>query len=190
MKHSPHCKNCKIKVTKLLAEIFGEIKQGYNLGLPSKIEHYKNELFYNNLDKIYKKLQHYRNYKKFVFVKKLPNVDFFAIQPGIIIEFDEPQHFTELRKIALSTYQNGLNLWFDKDRWQSLCTKLNRKDNNPFYRDEQRAWYDTLRDFAPKMLNLKPTIRLYASDFVWCSLNPTNESDIEMFKNIIKKGKI
>jgi hypothetical protein len=28
-----------------------------------------------------------------------------------------------------------------------LCEEINAKDNYPPYRDEQRAWYDTLRDF-------------------------------------------
>jgi len=67
-----------------------------------------------------------------------------------------------------------------------LCEKINAKDNDPPYRDEQRAWYDTLRDFLPSILGLNPTIRLYAKDFVWCSLNSDNPEDVEKFRRIIE----
>ena len=68
-----------------------------------------------------------------------------------------------------------------------LCERINSKDNNPPYRDEQRAWYDTLRDFLPALIGFKPTIRLFTWDFVWCSLDPDNPSDIRRFKNILKR---
>ncbi len=185
MKHNVHCQDCKAIFPKLLAAIFGEIKRGYNIGISCRIEDYKNNIYFGHLEIIYKKLQNYRHYREFVLRKKLANVDFFAIESGIIIEFDEPQHFTELRKIALSNYPDYLDIGFDKSKWQSLCTKLNREDNNPVYRDEQRAWYDTLRDFAPNILNLKPTIRLYAGDFAWCTLNLNNKSDVTILEQII-----
>ena len=47
-------------------------------------------------------------------------------------------------------------------------------------RDEQRAWYDTLRDLVPSIMGLQPTVRLYASDQVWCSLDP----DFDMWNAI------
>ncbi len=29
------------------------------------------------------------------------------------------------------------------------CDRVHARDNEPCYRDEQRAWYDTLRDILP-----------------------------------------
>jgi hypothetical protein len=55
-----------------------------------------------------------------------------------------------------------LELGFDKKRWIRLCETIGAKDNDPPYRDEQRAWYDTLRDFLPSIRGLKPTIRLHS----------------------------
>ena len=185
IKHNERCKACKITVANLLAEMYGEIKLNYNLNVPCRIEDYTNNALHDDLDKIYKKLQLHRNYVSFVKAKKLPNVDFFAPTAEVIVEFDESQHFTELRAISISEYPEDMALGFDKRKWQSLCSKLRRKDNDPPYRDEQRAWYDTLRDFAPKILDLKPTIRLYSSDYIWCSLNSANKLDIATFKKFL-----
>ncbi|OGW32307.1 MAG: hypothetical protein A2X59_00650 [Nitrospirae bacterium GWC2_42_7] len=187
IRHNERCKDCKITVAKLLVEIYGEIKINYNLNVPCRIEDYTNHVLYGDLERIYKKLQLQRNYISFVKANKLPNVDFFAPSAKVIVEFDESQHFTELRAISISEYPEDMELGFDKRKWQSLCSKLRRKDNDPPYRDEQRAWYDTLRDFVPNMLDLKPTIRLYSSDYIWCSLKPVNKTDIVAFKNILKR---
>ncbi|HPU23972.1 MAG TPA: hypothetical protein PL149_07445 [Candidatus Kapabacteria bacterium] len=65
---------------------------------------------------------------------------------------------------------------------------FNAKDNDPIYRDEQRAWYDTLRDFLPAIKGLKPTVRLFAKDYVWCSFDPDNQSDVKKFENLLKGG--
>jgi hypothetical protein len=72
------------------------------------------------------------------------------------------------------------------------CKEVHARDNDPLYRDEQRAWYDTLRDFAPHAKGMLPTLRLDASGFTWndrklewCSLNPANATDIETFRHIL-----
>jgi hypothetical protein len=52
-------------------------------------------------------------------------------------------------------------LGFDKRKWIELCDQINAHDNYPLFRDEQRAWYDTLRDFLPTIKPLLPTVRLY-----------------------------
>jgi len=76
----------------------------------------------------------------------------------------------------------------DKKRWIELCETINAKDNDTrtSYRDEQRAWYDTLRDFLPSVKGIKPTIRLFSKDFVWCSLDPNNPLDVQKFKRYLK----
>ena len=64
--------------------------------------------------------------------------------------------------LALSKYPDNQPLRFSRRRWIALCEKHAAKDNDPPYRDEQRAWYDTLRDLVPLLNGLKPTLRLYA----------------------------
>ncbi len=184
-KHNERCKTCKARVKELLHHIFGKVIVNYNLDLPSAAEDYSHLTSGKELTKIHQALQEYRDNKHFVKAKKMPHVDFFIPEPGFIVEFDESQHFTKLREIALANYPSMLTVGFDKMKWMELCSKLNKKDNDPIYRDEQRAWYDTLRDFAPAIKHLKPTVRLFASDFVWCSLDPTSKDDIQIFAKII-----
>ena len=184
-RHNERCKDCKIRIEELLNLIYKKVIVNYNLKLPSKIEGYAGSPFERELTQIHASLQKYRGHNFFVKAKKLPNVDFFVPEPGFIVEFDESQHFTKPREISLSCYSDELTLGFNKAKWVNLCTTLNKKDNDPAYRDEQRAWYDSLRDFAPKILNIKPTIRLYASDYVWCSLDANNKPDQKKFRELI-----
>lgn len=67
-----------------------------------------------------------------------------------------------------------------------LCKKINAKDNDPPYRDEQRAWYDTIKGFLHSIKGLQTTVTLYAKDFAWCSLDPSNPRDVERFKSMLK----
>ena len=184
-KHNESCKACKIRIEELLNRIYKKVDVNYNLNLPSKIEDYAGSPFEKQLTQIHESLQKYRGHKTFVKAKKLPNVDFFIPEPGFIVEFDESQHFTKPREIALSCYSDELPLGFNKDKWVNLCGTLNKKDNDPAYRDEQRAWYDSLRDFAPGILKINPTIRLYASDYVWCSLDVNSKSDQKKFIELL-----
>ena len=61
------------------------------------------------------------------------------------------------------------------------------RDDDPPYRDEQRAWYDTLRDFLPSVLGLLPTVRLAVSEYPWCKLNPNSTEDVEKFRQILSE---
>jgi len=186
MVHNERCKKCKETIKLLLEKIFGKVEVNYKFDAGANIEYYKNHLLYSNLNEIYENLQNRRGFNKFVKAHTLPNCDFFIPNPGFILEFDESQHFTPLRKIALQSYPQGLRLGFDKEKWIKLCEKINAKDNDPSYRDEQRAWYDTLRDVLPDLKGLKPTIRLFARDFYWCSLDKNNPSDIDKFESFLK----
>lgn len=184
-KHNERCKDCKIRIEELLRLIYKKVIVNYNLELPSKLEDYTGSPLEKQLAQIHAGLQKYRGHKIFVKAKKLPNIDFFIPEPGFIVEFDESQHFTKPREITLSGYSDALTLGFSKSKWINLCATLNKKDNDPAYRDEQRAWYDSLRDFAPSILKIKPTIRLYASDHVWCSLDANSKSDQEHFRELL-----
>jgi len=90
--------------------------------------------------------------------------------------------------LALLHYPHDLLLGFDKQEWIERCRTLRKKDNDPPFRDEQRAWYDTVRDFAPIIVNLKPTVRLFSKDLIWCELNPEGPKDVELFKLKLFKG--
>jgi hypothetical protein len=178
-RHYERCKECKKRIHELLIECFGDVKKNYNLRLSNRPDSFSSNSCFSDLNRIFIMLQDYRGYKEFVRSKRLPNVDFFAMEPGVIIELDESQHFTFPRMIALKEYPSYLELGFDRKTWIELCTRMSRKDNAPPYRDEQRAWYDTLRDFAPYILDLKPTMRLFAKESIWCEL------DLDKFKTII-----
>ncbi len=108
----------------------------------------------------------------------MPAVDYYLPAQRVVVEFDESQHFTQLRRVALETYPATLRLGFDRHRWIELSRKLDRHDNDPYDRDETRAWYDTLRDFAGvgsgSLAEARPTVRLYARDEVWCQLDLSN----------------
>ncbi len=188
-KHNERCKECKERVYEMLQEIFGEVKRNYNLDLPSKLESFENLPDFKALSDIYSSLEDYRNHKKFVKAKKLHSVDFFIPDPGFIVEFDESQHFTIPRKIALDNYPKEIELGFDKKRWISLCDHIYAKDNDPIHRDEQRAWYDVIRDFAPLLKDLSPTVRLFARDYKWCSLDLSNQQDKNKFMNFLGLNK-
>lgn len=184
-KHDERCKKCKKRVFELLSKMFGEVKTNYNLHISNNPDSYINTPFYSDLKTIYSALQNYRGFDHFTRSKMLPNVDYFVVNPGIIVEFDESQHFTKPREIALRNYPEKLKLCFDKKRWIDQCRSLHKKDNYPPFRDEQRAWYDTVRDFAPISLHLKPTVRLFSKEIMWCKLNPNNINDLETFKRFI-----
>lgn len=183
--HDERCKECKKHVFLLLSNLFGEVKKDYNLHLSLNFRYLQRSPYYSSLKDIYSSLQNKRGNKDFVKSKNLPNVDFYVVDHEFILEFDESQHFTPCRKLALEKYPEELKLGFDRPRWIKLCDELKKRDNDPIYRDEQRAWYDTLRDFAPSILKSRPTVRLYARDQVWCELDPDREEDLQKFLKIL-----
>lgn len=184
--HNERCPRCKETIKAMLEKIYGIVETSYKFEIGNHPEDFRNTSYYENLKEIYEALQNQRGFKEFIKSETLPNCDFFVPNPGFIVEFDESQHFTLPRKIVLGHYPEKLELGFDRKKWIELCERITAKDNDPPYRDEQRAWYDTLRDFLPTTKGLKPTIRLYAKDSIWCGLNPTNPSDIERFKSLLK----
>lgn len=183
--HSERCKDCKIRIYELLTKLFGEVKYNHNLKIPNNLDLLKDNAFYTDLKKILTLLQKHGEYDKFIRAKRLPNVDYFVVNPGFILEFDESQHFTKPREITLKNYPPKLRLKYNKEKWIELCIKLHKKDKDPHYRDEQRAWYDTMRDFSSSILDLQPTIRLFAKSYVWCDLNPERKQDIIEFQNLL-----
>lgn len=180
-----NCPKCKETVGKMLDKIYNKTDANHKFSIGVKPEDLKQSKYYSELKSIYIALQSHRGHNDFVRAKKLAGCDFFVSNPPFILEFDESQHFTLPRKIALEMYPKELKIGFDRKKWIELCERLNKKDNDPPFRDEQRAWYDTLRDFLPTIMPLEPTRRIYSKCHIWCDLNPDNESDIEKFTGLI-----
>ena len=116
---------------------------------------------------IIQSLVNYRNKIEFVKTHK-PNCDFVIESKKIIVEYDERQHFSEARKIALEAYPSNVMLFFDKEKWIEYCEKINAKDNDPHFRDEQRAFYDSVRDIASDK-NGYNLYRIKDNEFDWTS---------------------
>ena len=183
--HSERCPECKVRVRQLLERIYGTCIPNYRLGWPTQLSAYSATPIFDHLERVLRRLKEFRGHSNFVKSESIPPIDFFIPQPGFIVEFDESQHFTTPRKIALSLYPPNPLVGFPLDRWISLCEAHNAKDNDPPYRDEQRAWYDTLRDIVPILHGMQPTVRLYAGDRPWCSLDPHNNDDLDTFKAML-----
>ena len=183
--HNERCPECKQSVNRLLAALFGVVEVNWDLNIACRLDDYKNTKFYGALESIHTALQKHRGFDNFVMSKKLPRVDFFIPERNCIVEFDESQHFTKTRDIALSLYPIDQDVGFSVVRWRALCQKLNKRDNDPPYRDEQRAWYDTLRDFAPKLIGTGQIVRLYSRDQIWCALNPESKTDLMIFEQFV-----
>jgi hypothetical protein len=93
--------------------------------------------------------------------------DFFLPKLNMAIEFDERQHFTPLRAAALRVYPKEALLGFERVRWIELSETIRAGDNSPAYRDEQRAFYDAIRDIMIPRIGLKPLIRIFEDDVHW-----------------------
>lgn len=189
-RHNERCPECKNTIERMLKKIYGDVKSNYGFEVSTNVNDYKDVPFSQELKKILFELQKDRDYEDFIRTPTLPRCDFFVPNPGFIVEFDESQHFTLSRKISLQNYPQSLKLGFSRMKWISLCEKINAKDNDPPFRDEQRAWYDTIRDFLPEIKGLKPTIRLFSKYLHWCRLNPEDQEDVDRFKSFVEKGKV
>lgn len=187
--HNERCPECKQIIEKMLRKIYGAVKRNYKFEAGTLPEDFEESLFYHDINDIFSALRKCRGHEDFVLASDLPRVDFYVPNSGFIVEFDESQHFTACRKESLLKYPDTLEVGFDTGRWIELCEKIDAKDNDPPYRDEQRAWYDTLRDFIPTIKQINPTIRLFSKDFPWCNLNPEVQYDIKKFKALLEGSK-
>lgn len=188
-RQAPHsgerCPACKVRVRELLQALFGRVDERHSLGVGALPGDYDGTPHGDALDAIYARLVAHRGYADFVRARQLPPCDYFVPEPGFILEFDESQHFTTPRGIALQSYPSTLPIGFDCHRWLALCQEVGARDPDPPYRDEQRAWYDTLRDFAHASLGLRPTVRLYAGQTAWCRLDPQRRTDLDTFRQLL-----
>jgi hypothetical protein len=169
----------------LLEAIYGTVEKNPKIEASTNPEDYRNSPLYSSLLAIYTALQQHRVYRDFVRTPSMPNCDFWVPKPGFVVEFDESQHFTNCRALALERYPVEVTFGFDREMWLNRCREIHATDPDPPFRDEQRAWYDTLRDFVPHVKGFHPTLRLFASEFEWCSLKADTERDVETFRQIL-----
>jgi len=176
------CSECKNTIIEMLRGHYGLVKLEHKFYLSTQLEDYKGLRCYPHLKKIYNALAAFRGFTGFNRAKSLKPCDIYLVEQDIVVELDELQHFSKARAIALDNYPPDLTTGFDRSRWISLAKSIDSKDPDPEDRDEQRAWYDTLRDFLPLIdRTFAPTHRIYTNDFEWCSLNPKNEEDRLLF---------
>ena len=100
------------------------------------------------LKQIHAALSRFRGHQQFASERRALRCDFGIPSARLIIEYDERQHFSTARAISLQHYPQSLQVGFNVQEWLRHCTKIDAKDNSPPFRDEQRAFYDTVRDFA------------------------------------------
>jgi len=183
------CRACSKRFEELLRATFGDARSTYKLpGMSARLEDYRTITHYGTLARIYAALQDYRGHRELVRSRTLRPCDFYVSDPGFVVELDERQHFTLPRKLALSLYPSDLALGFDRNRWMRLCEEVaaTDKDSGTPFRDEQRAWYETLRDFAPAILGLHATVRIRRRDAVWCSMDVDSPADVSEFRAIVE----
>ena len=187
VKHPERCRDCKSRIAELLEHAYGTCVPNHRFGWEVRLSPYEATSIGPVLREIAQRLEAYRGFSVNGFVRsnELAACDYWVPDPGFIVEFDESQHFTKPRKAALAIYADWDPLGFSAKRWMKLCEHYNSRDDDPPYRDEQRAWYDTLRDLAPSIKGLQATVRLHASDMAWCSLDPNNKEDQERFSILL-----
>ncbi len=187
-RHSERCRECKTRVGELLERIYGACLPNHRFPWPTNVSSYVGTAVFPTLRNVVEALEKHGGFRheEFVRAATLAPCDFWVPDPGFVVEFDESQHFSAPRKLALSHYSDSEQLGFSARRWMALCERHNARDRDPPYRDEQRAWYDTLRDLVPLAEGLEPTVRLYARDHVWCSLNPESAADRQRFSDVLR----
>src|SRR5262245_24800279 len=169
----------------MLSRLYGDCQVNYMLSWPSGPEAYSNALIGSALKQVYEALAQYRGHREFIKSGLVPPCDYYVAEPPFILEFDESQHFSRARLVTLNHYPTDLPLGFSLARWRELCRVIDAKDDEPIDRDERRAWYDTLRDLVPLTHGFNPTVRIYAEEFVWCSLDAKTSRGLQAFGGLL-----
>ncbi len=115
---------------------------------------------------VYEALRAYRGHERFSAPSLSLAADFYVEDLGIVIEYDEDQHFSLARKAALEQYPPDLAVGFSIAAWTQACDTVRASDPTPPTRDETRAFYDTVRDFEVTRHGLT-LIRLRHGDVDW-----------------------
>lgn len=170
-----------------LTALYGDCRVNYSFPWPAKPRDYEDTSIGDVLRRICAGLRELRGHRDFIKSAQVPRCDFYISDPSFILEFDESQHFTRPRLVSLSLYPVEFKLGFPLSRWKELCRVIDAKDDDPPDRDERRAWYDTLRDLVPTLHGFNPTVRLYANEFRWCSLDRESMKGRKTFRSILEE---
>ena len=103
------------------------------------------EVIQDEYKELFFALSSYRGNTAFAKKNVTLRCDFVCEGQKLIIEYDERQHFSTARKVALESYRN-IPVYFDRELWIKACDDIDAKDNAPQNRDEVRAYYDSTRD--------------------------------------------
>lgn len=136
---------------------------------------------------IFEKLSIYRNDKSFAKKNVSLRCDFVCSSKKVIIEYDERQHFTTARKIAIEAYKDNIAFRYDYNLWIKACSDIKAKDNNPINRDEIRAYYDSVRDIEAYR-NGYTLIRIMHGQADWSSEDAYQKLDELLCKYINKEN--
>ncbi len=186
LQHPPHCRACKARVLELLTANFAACHVNHQFPWSARPEDYANSPIGVTLEQIRVALGELRGHRDFIKSALMPPCDYFVADPPFIVEFDENQHFPRARLVTLANYPAQIAVGFEILRWQELCRAIDAVDDTPIDRDERRAWYDTLRDLLPTVHGFKPTVRLYAAEFIWCSLDAGSTDDASIFSSLLE----
>ena len=136
---------------------------------------------------IHSKLRSHRGHDAFATEGFQPCCDFFVPKKCLLIEYDERQHFTIPRSMSLRLYPSDMKLNFDRFRWIDTCNMTKANDPTPPFRDEQRAFYDTLRDILAAR-NGYTLIRIMHGDFDWISPKAAGQLDTLLRQHGVEAG--
>ena len=184
--HSGHCRRCKERVRELLVALYGECLANHSFSWSARPDNYLDKPIGETLRQIRAAMAQARGHADFIKSALVPPCDYYVPKQNLIVEFDESQHFSRPRHLALSIYPDDLTLGFSLERWKELCRQIDARDDMPVDRDERRAWYDSLRDLVPTLYGFKPTVRLYAEELRWCSLDGASIQDMEFFQQSLR----
>ena len=171
----------------MLTAVYGDCRVNHQFPWPADSDAYLKTPVGNLLKRIRGALGDFRGQRDFIKSARLPPCDFFISDPLFILEFDESQHFTFARLTTLDQYPANSALGFPLSRWRELCREIGAKDDQPIDRDERRAWYDVLRDLVPIIHGFKPTVRLYAEEYAWCSLDANSARDVATIQELLRQ---
>jgi very-short-patch-repair endonuclease len=156
-------KQQKEALKKVLEREFGavELNRGFDwLVVPQEVS------MDEAVARICRKLMRYRHFSEFYTSGRKLLCDFYMPSCRLIIEYDERQHFTEPRALCLEEYPGDLLLGFARKKWLEACRTIRARDDEPPYRDEQRAFYDALRDLLA-VRNGFTLVRIKHGDWDW-----------------------
>jgi len=125
-------------VHELLTAIYGECRTHCQFPWQAQPQIYTDTLLGNTLQQIREALADLRGHRDFIKSAQMPPCDYFIAAPPFIVEFDESQHFSRPRSVALANYPQQITVGFSISRWQDLCREINAVDDTPIDRDERR----------------------------------------------------